>query len=116
MQALIAFVTEHDALFSFSEYVTRKPPSFISFMFPLADVLITLFHFFYDSGSWSRECHVQLLPIIPVIVNFGRQTSIIIQLKETICWELVPFEIPLVVLRTISLIYFHSWCMLRVSV
>lgn len=75
MQALIAFVTEHDALFSFSEYVTRKPPSFI---FPLADVLITLFHFFYDFGSWSHECHVQLLPIIPVIVNFGRHTSIII--------------------------------------
>ena len=112
MQALIAFVTEHDALFSFSEYVTRNPPSF---MFPLADVLITLFYF-YDFGSWSCKCHVQLLPIIPAIVNFGRHTSIIIQLKQTFCWQLVPYEILLVVLHTISLIYFHSWCMLGGSV
>ena len=27
-------------------------------------------------------------------------------------WELVPYDFPLVVLRTISIISFHLWCML----
>ena len=32
------------------------------------------------------------------------------------CWELVPYDIPLVVLHTKSIIFFHSWCILGGSV
>ena len=42
---------------------------------------------------------------------------VILSLNETFRWELVvPNNFPLVVLHTISIISFHSWCMLEGSV
>ena len=68
----------------------------------------------YPLHSWRPRSFNPLKKLIPSIGPCPNR--IILQLNGTFCQALVPYNFPLVVLHTISAMFFHVWCMLWGSV